>query len=143
MPADIYGEILLDHYRYPRNFGTLPHPTVQVEGNNPLCGDDFSMDLNLEGELLKEIRFNGRGCAISMASASMMTEIVEGKKVAEIKEWIDRFKNFLRDGGTPPEGVSMGDLEALSGVAELPVRVKCAMLAWTILENALHEHAKT
>jgi nitrogen fixation NifU-like protein len=143
MPANIYGEILLDHYRYPRNFGTLPNPTIRVEGNNPLCGDEFSVDLNFEGDLLKEVRFNGRGCAISMASASMMTEIAEGKTVAELKEWIDRFKNFLRDGGISPEGVSMGELEALAGVAELPVRVKCALLAWTILENALQELAKT
>ena len=137
MLDDLYGELLLDHYRYPRNFGTLPSPTVQVEGTNPLCGDEFSFDLNFDGDVLKEIRFKGRGCAISMASASMMTELVKGKRASEIQEWIERFKNFMRDGGKPPEGVDMGELQSLAGVAELPVRVKCAMLAWTTLENAL------
>jgi nitrogen fixation NifU-like protein len=139
MRDELYGEILLDHYRYPRHFGVLPNPSVRVQGKNPLCGDEFLIDLNLEGDVVREIRFSGRGCAISMASASMMTELVTGKSVAEIQEWIDRFRNFLRDGGAPPEGVDMGDLQALAGVAHLPVRVKCAILAWTTLEEGINQ----
>jgi nitrogen fixation NifU-like protein len=142
MPDELYGEILLDHYRFPRRFGTLPEPTVRVEGKNPLCGDEFSIDLLFEGEVLKEIRFNGRGCAISMASASMMSELVEGKSLAEVQEWIRRFKNFLRDGGTPAEGVDMGDLQSLAGVAKLPARIKCALIAWTTLEEGICRHSK-
>lgn len=143
MPDELYGEILLDHYRFPRHFGTLPEPSVRIEGKNPLCGDEFSIDLKFEGGVLNEIRFSGRGCAISMASASMMSELVEGKSLAEVRQWIERFKNFLRDGGTPPDGVDMGDLQSLAGVAKLPARIKCALIAWITLEEGIHMHSKS
>ncbi len=142
MPDDLYSEILLDHNRYPRNFGALPEPTVHVEGKNPLCGDELALDLIFDGETLKEIRFEGRGCAIAMASSSMMTEILKGKNAQEIREWIERFKNFMRDGGAIPDDADMGDLEALAGISKLPVRVKCALLAWTTMEEGLKQLAK-
>ena len=142
MPDDLYSEILLDHHRYPRNFGELPEPTVHVEGKNPLCGDELALDLNFYGDALKDIRFHGHGCAISMASSSMMTEMLKGKSAQEIREWIERFKNFMRDGGALPEDTDMGDLEALAGISKLPVRVKCALLAWTTMEEGLKQLAK-
>jgi nitrogen fixation NifU-like protein len=143
MPDELYGEVLLDHYRFPRHFGSLPKPTVHIEGKNPLCGDEYAIDLEFDGETLKEIRFSGRGCAISMASASMMSELVEGKSLAEVQQWIERFKNFLRDGGVSAEGVDMGDLQSLAGVAQLPARIKCALIAWTTLEEGIHMHSKS
>ncbi len=142
MPDDLYGEILLDHNRYPRNFGALESPTVHVEGKNPLCGDELALDLVFDGDSLKEIRFKGQGCAIAMASTSMMTEMLKGKSAQEIREWIERFKNFMRDGGALPDDADMGDLEALSGISKLPVRVKCALLAWTTMEEGLKQLAK-
>lgn len=141
MPDDLYSEILLDHYRYPRNIGTLENPTVHADGKNPLCGDELELDVLFDGERLKEIRFKGRGCAIFMASASMMTEVMQGKTISEIKKWIKRFKEFLRN-GKPPDDVDMGDMESLAGVAQLPVRVKCALLAWTTLEEGINQVIK-
>jgi len=134
--SDIYGEILLDHYRLPRNKGRLEHPTLSVDGVNPLCGDEITFDLEFEGERLKDITFSGKGCAISMASASMLTEILKGKTVGEIESWIAAFREFIRS-GRAPEGVDFGDVLALEGISRLPVRVKCAMLPWTTVEEAL------
>jgi nitrogen fixation NifU-like protein len=133
---DIYGEILLDHYRLPRNKGRLEHPTLSVEGVNPLCGDELTLDLDFEGGRLKDISFSGKGCAISMASASMLTEILKGKTVEEIERWIGVFREFIRT-GRAPDGVDLGDVHALEGISKLPVRVKCATLPWTTLEEAL------
>jgi nitrogen fixation protein NifU and related proteins len=137
--SDIYGEILLDHYRLPRNHGRLEHPTLTVEGVNPLCGDELSFDLEFEGDILTHISFTGKGCAISTASASMLTEMLEGKSIAEIEQWIANFREFIRE-GTPPAGVEMGDIESLAGIAKLPVRVKCATLPWTTIEEGIHRY---
>ncbi len=139
--SDLYSEILLDHYRLPRNKGHLEHPTLSVQGVNPLCGDDITLDLEFEGEVLKQIRFNGKGCAISMASASMLTEMLEGKTIPEIEQWIGHVREFIRE-GQEPAGVDMGDLSALSGISKLPVRVKCATLPWTTIEEALHRRKR-
>lgn len=133
---DLYGEILLDHYRLPRHKGRLEHPTVSVEGVNTSCGDELTLDLEFEGDVLRRVSFQGKGCAISMASASMLTEVLEGKSIAEIERWITGFRNFIRE-GREPEGLEMGDLTALGGVSQLPVRVKCATLPWTTLEEGL------
>ncbi len=135
---DLYSEILLDHYRLPRNKGHLEHPTLTVEGVNPLCGDDLTFDLEFEGDRLKRVTFDGKGCAISMASASMLTEVLEGKTVAEVEAWIHNFRMLIRD-GHPPEGVNMGDMEALAGISKLPVRVKCATLPWTTIEEGVQK----
>jgi nitrogen fixation protein NifU and related proteins len=137
--SDLYSEILLDHYRLPRNKGHLEHPTLSVQGVNPLCGDDLTFDLEFEGDILKQIRFTGKGCAISMASASMLTEMLEGKAISEIEQWIAHFRDFIRE-GREPDGVDMGDIGSLSGISKLPVRVKCATLPWTTIEEALHRY---
>lgn len=139
---DLYSEILLDHYRLPRNKGRLEHPTVSVEGVNPLCGDDLTFDLEFEGEVLQRVGFVGKGCAISLASASMLTEMLEGKTIGEIERWIQNFKEFIRE-GEAPDGVDMGDLSALAGVSKLPVRVKCATLPWTTLEEGIQRYRGT
>jgi nitrogen fixation NifU-like protein len=137
--SDIYGEILLDHYRLPRNKGRLEHATLSVEGVNPLCGDEITLDLEFDGERLKDITFSGKGCAISMASASMLTEVLKGKTLEEIESWIAAFREFIRT-GRAPEGLDFGDLLALEGISKLPVRVKCATLPWTTLEEALERY---
>ena len=139
---DLYSEILLDHYRLPRHKGRLEHPTVSVEGVNPMCGDDLTFDLEFEGEVLRRVGFVGKGCAISMASASMLTEMLEGKTIGEIERWIQNFKQFIRE-GEAPDGVEMGDLSALAGVSKLPVRVKCATLPWTTIEEGIQRYRGT
>lgn len=139
---DLYSEILLDHYRLPRNKGHLDHPTVSVEGVNPLCGDQLTFDLQFDGDILQKVRFSGKGCAISMASASMLTEMLEGKTVEEIEQWIAHFREFIRE-GKEPDGVDMGDLGALAGISKLPVRVKCATLPWTTIEEGLSRYRGT
>lgn len=136
---DLYGEILLDHYHMPRNQGRLDDATVSVDGVNPLCGDELTFDLKLSGDRIEAIRFRGKGCAISMASASMLTEILQGKTVAEAEAWVAQFREFVRT-GKAPDGVDMGDLAALEGVAQLPVRVKCASLPWTTVAEGLRKH---
>jgi nitrogen fixation NifU-like protein len=133
---DLYSEILLDHYRLPRNKGRLDHPTISVEGVNTSCGDQLTLDLEFEGDVLKRVSFQGKGCAISMASASMLTEVLEGKSIDEIRRWMNGFRSFIRD-GREPEGLDLGDLNSLGGVSQLPVRVKCATLPWTTLEEGL------
>jgi len=136
---DLYSEILLDHYHLPRNKGRLDHPTVTVEGANPLCGDELTLDLEFDGERLCRVTFDGKGCAISMASASMLTEILQGKTIAEVEKWIADFRAFIRD-GKAPAGVDMGDLGALIGISKLPVRVKCATLPWMTIEEGLRKY---
>jgi len=133
---DLYSEILLDHYRLPRNKGRLEHPSVSVEGVNTSCGDQLTLDLEFEGDVLTHISFDGKGCAISMASASMLVETLQGKTIAEIEQWIAGFRSFIREGQEPP-GLELGDLTSLGGVSQLPVRVKCATLPWTTLEEGL------
>ncbi|MBI5059645.1 SUF system NifU family Fe-S cluster assembly protein [candidate division KSB1 bacterium] len=136
---DLYSDILLDHYRLPRYRGRLTDPTVSAEGLNPLCGDELVLDLRFDGDRLVEISFDGKGCAISTASASMLTEAVQGKTMAELEVWIAAVRDFLRD-GEPPTTVDLGDIEALAGVSKLPVRVKCASLPWTTLETCLADY---
>lgn len=133
---DLYGDILLDHFKLPRNRGRLENPTLSVDGANPLCGDELTLDLEFEKDRLKRISFNGKGCAIAMASASMLTELLEGRTIEEIEQWIRHFREFIRT-GEEPEGVDMGDVTALAGVAKLPVRVKCATLPWTTIEEGI------
>lgn len=134
--ADLYQEVILDHYRSPRNCGRLADATVSLRGDNPLCGDELRLDLALDGNTVKDLAFEGRGCSISLASASMMTTLVKGQTVARGMELIGRFKTMLRDGTEDDE---LGDAAALAGVSKFPVRVKCATLAWTTLEQALRE----
>lgn len=142
---DLYREVILDHYRNPRRRGTLDHPDAHADGQNPLCGDEISLDLALDGDRIADVRLQGRGCSISQASASMMAEAVAGKTIAEVEALIHRFKAMMEiepgDAGIDPSrpGAALGDLEALQGVRRFPVRIKCADLPWATLAQALAE----
>ncbi len=139
--TDLYQEILLDHYRRPRNFGPLPGADREVEGHNPLCGDRVRVRVKLEAGRLAEVRFEGSGCAISTASASMMTEAVRGRPLAEVEAIAERFRTLLtaEPAAEPRPEVDweLGDLAALGGVRAFPMRVKCATLAWHALRSAI------
>ena len=132
----LYREVILDHHRHPRNFGALENADAKVEGFNPLCGDRVEIALKVkDGELLADCRFKGEGCSICMASASMMTEEVVGKKLPAVLEIIEGFRALLK-GEECPLAVE-GDLESLVGVRNFPVRIKCALLPWTTLNDAV------
>src|ERR1700761_1505603 len=131
---DLYRDVILDHNRNPRNFGGLEHADRQVEGSNPMCGDRLTVRLKLEGDTIGDIRFEGQGCAISTASASLMTEAVKGKSRAEALALFDRVHALLTDDEASAE--TLGKLAALSGVREYPARVKCASLCWHTLASA-------
>lgn len=134
---DLYQEILLDHYRRPRNFGPLPGANREADGHNPLCGDRVHVHVRLEGDRVADLRFEGSGCAISTASASMMTERAKGRSRAEIETELERFRALVTGEGTVPGEDEMGELAALAGVRAFPMRVKCATLAWHTLKAAL------
>jgi nitrogen fixation NifU-like protein len=154
---DLYREIILDHYRAPRNRGELPVPPAhRVEGFNPLCGDEVILYLDVADGVVRDIRTEGQGCSISQASTSMMSAAVKGKPLDEARRVIQAFKALMSihesqlegaaadgDGGAPGEseldGVRLGDLEALQGVVKFPVRIKCATLAWNTLQQGLAE----
>lgn len=133
---ELYREVILDHYRSPRNKGKLDDATVVVELKNPVCGDEITLYLKLAGGVVEAVSFEGRGCSISQASASMMTQIVRGKTLAEALDLVERFKGMVR-GELSAAEVDLGDLEALQGVSKFPVRVKCAVLAWEALKRGL------
>jgi nitrogen fixation protein NifU and related proteins len=133
---DLYRDVILDHNRQPRNFGALESADASVEGFNPMCGDHLTLRLRLNQDTISDIRFEGQGCAISTASASLMTEAVKGKSRVEALKLFERVHQLLTDDAAPPaEG--LGKLAALSGVREYPARVKCASLCWHTLASAL------
>jgi len=135
---DLYQEIILDHNRRPRNYGVLKEPTHRAEGHNPLCGDEVTVFLHLDGEVIREITFDGQGCAISRASASLMTSRLKGKTIEHARTLMGEVHDLLTGpdlDATPPD--DLGDLAALAGVRKFAVRVKCATLAWRTLEAAL------
>ena len=133
---DLYREIILDHYRNPRNRGELEHASCSADGSNPLCGDQVHIEVELDGDRIESIRFSGQGCSISQASASMMTEQVRERDTAQAQVVIDQFQQLMLE-GEPPADSELGDSEALAGVAKFPARVKCALLGWKTLEQAL------
>ena len=133
---DLYRDVILDHNRKPRNFGGLEPADASVEGFNPLCGDRLTVRLQMKDDKISDIRFEGQGCAISTASASLMTEAVKGKTRADALRLFDRVHQLLTDDGAPP-AEELGKLAALSGVREFPARVKCASLCWHTLASAL------
>jgi nitrogen fixation NifU-like protein len=144
---DLYREIILDHYRTPRNRGELPTPPATVaQGHNPLCGDEITVYLQIDGDTVADVKVGGQGCSISQSSASMMSQAIKGRSVDEVKALVRRFKGMMSiddvvdeaDGAPPPE---LGDLEALRGVVKFPVRIKCATLAWNTLLDALDRPA--
>ncbi len=133
---DLYREILLNHYRQPRNHVAIDSPTCSADGSNPLCGDQVRIDVSIEGDRIAAISFSGSGCSISQSSASMMTEYVKGRTVAEARAGVDAFQRMMITAEAP--GLDgFDDIEALIGVAKFPARVKCASLAWKTLEQAL------
>ena len=136
---ELYRELILDHYRSPRNRAPLDSPTVVAEGYNPLCGDEIELRLNVEGEVISDVSLTGRGCSISQASGSMLTEAIKGKTVPQARALIKLFTRMMTDPDFVPED-DVGDLEALQGVAKYPVRVKCATLAWHALQDGLDRH---
>lgn len=150
---DLYREIILDHYRSPRNRGELPVPPAhKVEGFNPLCGDEVVLYLLVEDGMVADVKIAGQGCSISQASTSMMSAAIKGQPVAEARKLIGAFKALMSihesklegegDGSdlqAELEGVRLGDLEALQGVVKFPVRIKCATLAWNTLQQGLDE----
>ena len=136
--SDLYREVILDHNRHPRNFGKLDPHDAHADGHNPLCGDRLSITLRRNGDMLEDLRFEGNGCAISVASASMMTEAVKGKDRAAIEALFQRIHALLTDAGA--SSAELGKLAALSGVREFPARVKCASLCWHTLNAALAQH---
>jgi nitrogen fixation NifU-like protein len=164
---DLYREIILDHYRNPRNRGELPSPpALRAEGFNPLCGDEVVVSMNVEGDVISDLKVTGQGCSISQSSASMMSAAVKGKTLAEARSTIRAFRAMMSlhgkslDGDddaasgfagedladertaqevAEQEGVALGDLEALQGVVKFPVRIKCATLSWHTLAQAIDE----
>jgi nitrogen fixation NifU-like protein len=139
---DLYRDVILDHNKRPRNFGRIEDGGTRADGHNPLCGDRLTVFVRLNGEQLEEIRFEGQGCAISTASASLMTEAVKGKDRAAVHALYEKVHHLLTDQGAAPDP-SLGKLAALSGVHEFPARVKCASLCWHTLNAALAPGAAT
>ena len=142
---DLYREIILDHYRTPRNRGELPPPAVYSEGNNPWCGDDIRIYLDIADGVVRDVKFSGQGCSISQSSTSMMTVAIKGKPVTEVLAFVRRFKHMmtLTEGdGEVDQSINLGDIEALQGVVKFPVRIKCATLGWNTLLEAITEASK-
>lgn len=136
---DLYREIILDHYAHPRNRGSLDPSDISVEGANPLCGDELSLHARVEDGVIAEVRFDGRGCSISQASASMMTVEMRGKSLEEARALVEQFKAMMHG---QPSTLEDTDLAALQGVRKFPVRVKCATLAWVAIDQGIDEFGR-
>jgi nitrogen fixation NifU-like protein len=141
---ELYREVILDHYRNPRNRGHLDSPDATAQGVNPLCGDEINIELKFSDGVVSEVAVEGQGCSISQSSASMMTEAVKGKTRDEVEQLISKFRTMMSldegdDPGLDPErpGSVLGDIEALQGVRKYPVRIKCASLGWNTLLEAM------
>lgn len=135
---ELYQEVILDHNRNPRNFGEIENYTHHARGHNPLCGDQLDLFLIVENDIIQEVKFKGSGCAISKASASIMTTILKGKTVNEAKELFDEFHKIITvNSDNSNDTINIGKLAVFAGVREFPARVKCASLAWHTLLNAL------
>lgn len=135
----LYQDLILDHNRSPRNYRTMDNANRRVEGNNPLCGDRLTVSLRMESDRIEDIAFQGSGCAISRASASLMTAAIKGKTRTEAEELFHRFHRLVTGSLTSAEAQSLGKLAAFAGVAEYPVRIKCASLSWHALRAALDQ----
>jgi nitrogen fixation protein NifU and related proteins len=133
---DLSREIILDHYQNPRNHGRLDEPTVANRGHNPLCGDEIELSLLINGDHIGDIRFSGRGCSISQASASMMTDVVKGQSLDEVDSAVQQFTQSMANRQAAPKEME-NELDALQGVKRYPARVKCALLPWTTLRESI------
>ena len=140
---DLYREIVMDHYRTPRNRGELPTPPAQrADGHNPLCGDEISVYVVINGDVIEDIKLTGHGCSISQASSSMMSTAVKGRNLEQTRELVARFKELMTSESADSSDQALrelGEIAALSGVSKFPVRIKCATLAWNTLTQALDD----
>lgn len=141
--SDLYQEILLEHNSKPRNFRKVEDASATAEGYNPLCGDQITLYLKVVDDVVEDVAFQGVGCAISRASASMMTQSIKGKSLDEAHVIFDAFHNMITHPNEEPDFDILGDLETLSGVNEYPTRIKCAVLAWHTMRSALHDDGQT
>jgi nitrogen fixation NifU-like protein len=139
---DLYRDVIVDHNRNPRNFRPMPDADAHAEGFNPLCGDRLTLYVKLDGNTIRDVAFQGSGCAISVASASLLTESVKGKTVPEAERLFASMHDLLTRDDSTVDVASLGKLGALSGVREFPARVKCASLCWHTLDAALHREAR-
>ena len=135
----LYQEVILDHNRSPRNFGPLEEADLRADGHNPLCGDRLSIAVKVDDGVVTDVRFQGSGCAISLASASLMTEGIKGKTIAEARALFDSFRQLVTDQGAPTDDPALGKLNVFAGVRDYPARVKCAILAWHTLRAAVDD----
>ena len=142
MTDALYQELILDHNRKPRNFREMEHADHEVLGHNPLCGDQLTLWVKMEGDRIADVSFKGQGCAISKASASMMTTAVKGKSRAEAEAMFTRFHDLVTGKLAEADAKDLGSLRAFGGVSRFPLRVKCASLAWHTLHSAMHGEAK-
>jgi len=139
--SGLYQEVILDHYRRPRNKGALEAPTGSASLRNPLCGDEIEVQVELKDGRVADVRFSGRGCSISQASASMMTELVKGQTPDEVRALGERFAEMIRGDAAAAGDKRLGQARALSGVSRFPTRVRCAMIAWEAMARAAAEPA--
>ena len=138
----LYRRVIMDHYKTPRNKGTLDSNSVNIEMNNPTCGDRIQLTLQVEHGIVKDAKFDGEGCSISMASASMMTQAVKGKPVDEALKLSHIFSDMML-GKEYDDSIDLGDIEALQGVSQFPARIKCATLAWKAMEKGVQSEEKS
>ena len=138
---ELYQQVIIDHNHNPRNFREIEHPSHSAKGHNPLCGDKIDIYLTIKDDIITEVSFMGSGCAISKASSSLMTEVLLGKTVVEAQKIFDSVHDMITSGKTDVEGI--GKLAVLSGVHKFPARVKCAILPWHTMKNALEKSAQT
>jgi len=136
--SDLYQEVILEHAKAPRNFRVLATPTGTAEGSNPLCGDRCSVNISMRGEVIEDVAFQGSGCAISRASASMMTQALKGKTLQEADSLFRSFHRMVTGQRNDADKSELGKLKVFGGISEFPTRVKCATLAWHTLQAALH-----
>ncbi len=138
----LYRSVIMDHYKTPRNKGTIENDSINIEMNNPTCGDRIHLTLQVEDGIVKDAKFDGEGCSISMASASMMTQAVKGKDVDTALGLSKTFSDMML-GKEYDDSVDLGDIEALQGVSQFPARIKCATLAWKAMEKGVREQEKS
>ncbi|RWZ54903.1 SUF system NifU family Fe-S cluster assembly protein [Halobacillus fulvus] len=135
----LYRQVIMDHYKNPRNRGSIEGEHMTVDMNNPTCGDRIQLQLQVEDGKVKDAKFDGEGCSISMSSASMMTQAIKGRPVDEALKMSDIFSNMMQGKEVEEDGIDLGDIEALQGVAKFPARIKCATLAWKAMEKGVDE----
>ncbi len=139
----LYRQVIMDHYKNPRNRGVIEDDSLTINMNNPTCGDRIQLTLKVENDMVVDAKFEGEGCSISMSSASMMTQAIKGKPIDEALKLANNFSDMVQGKDIEiDEDLDLGDIEALQGVCKFPARIKCATLAWKAMEKALHEEDK-